>query len=445
MTETENIAILEVENAKLRQRITSLEEKVLLLLELQQKQRVKKDSGNSSLPPSSDIGQKTRSLREKSERSLGGQKGHRGNTLEMTATPDRIIELKSNFCSRCGNSVAGANFILQARRQVLEVPPIVPVWEEYQVFSCTCGNCKHTQSADFPSNITAPIQYGNSVAALAAYFSVYQYVPFRRLKNLFTEVFNLPLAEGTLVNLLEKAAVKSEFFYAKIKTEIEVSKVVGSDETAAKVNGKKWWIWVWQNVRNTFIAAAESRGSQAIAAEFSEGLPNSVLISDRWAAQLKMASNGNQLCLAHLLRDVRYLAELEKEEFAEEFKQLLVKVFDIRREMTGENEICARDKAEELENELNRLLAIPINRERQPETAKFQRSLIKYRNSVLACLYDLEIPPDNNGSERAIRNVKVKQKISGQFKGGQKTFCILRSVIDTLVKRRLDVLIQPES
>ncbi len=158
------------------------------------------------------------------------------------------------------------------------------------------------------------------------------------------------------------------------------------------------------------------------------------------------------MCLAHLLRDVRYLAEAEKEEFADKFKKLLVKVFDVRREMIEKNEVCEQAQAAELEKELNRLLAIPINRERHPETAKFQRSMLKYRNSILECIYDLEVPPDNNASERAIRNVKVKQKISGQFKSGQKTFCILRSVIDTLIKRRLGVLfhltqimkIQPE-
>ena len=55
-------------------------------------------------------------------------------------------------------------------------------------------------------------------------------------------------------------------------------------------------------------------------------------------------------------------------------------------------------------------------------------------------LHDLEVPPDNNASERAVRNVKVKQKISGQFKSGQDTFCILRSIIDTLRKRKLNVL-----
>ena len=452
MTESENIAILEAENAELRQRITALEEKVMLLLELQQKQRVKKDSGNSSLPPSSDIGQKTRSLREQSERSIGGQKGHHGNTLEMTATPDQIIDLKSNYCSRCGSSLAAENFVLQARRQVIEIPPIKPVWEEYRVFACTCPNCEQEQIADFPPSVKAPIQYGSSVSAVAAYLSVYQYVPFRRLKKLFGEVFKLEISEGTLVNLLAKAAQKSGFVYASIKAEIGSSRVVGSDETAAKVDGKKWWMWVWQNVLNTFIVAAESRGSQTIEAEWSEGLPQATLVSDRWAAQLKMSSAGNQICLAHLLRDTRYLAELEKEEFADSFKTLLVKVFEIRKEMVRTNQIRPKKEVSAIENQLNKLLAIAINREKKPFTARFQRSMLKYRNNLLPCLYDLEIPPDNNGSERAIRNIKVKQKISGQFKSGQKTFCVLRSVIDTLIKRQLDVLthltqimkIQPE-
>jgi hypothetical protein len=165
-----------------------------------------------------------------------------------------------------------------------------------------------------------------------------------------------------------------------------------------------------------------------------------------------MTSRGNQLCLAHLLRDVRYLEELEKEEFATGFKTLLVEVFEVRREMVESQKICPPPEAAAIERQLNQLLAIAISREKSAETSRFQRSMLKYRNSLLKCLYDLEIPPDNNGSERAIRNIKVKQKISGQFKTGQKTFCVLRSVIDTLIKRQLDVLthltqiinIQPE-
>ncbi|MEI7586896.1 transposase [Runella sp.] len=92
------------------------------------------------------------------------------------------------------------------------------------------------------------------------------------------------------------------------------------------------------------------------------------------------------------------------------------------------------------ENTLNELLAITIDREISPKTAIFQASMIKYRNYILPCLYNLDIPPDNNGSERAIRNVKIKQKVAGQFKTGQNAFCTIRSVIDTLLKRNLEVL-----
>lgn len=65
--------------------------------------------------------------------------------------------------------------------------------------------------------------------------------------------------------------------------------------------------------------------------------------------------------------------------------------------------------------------------------------MIKYRNYLFPFLYDLQIPPDNHGSQKAIRNIKVKQKISEQFKPGQHDFCVLRSVIDTLIKRKPDV------
>lgn len=92
------------------------------------------------------------------------------------------------------------------------------------------------------------------------------------------------------------------------------------------------------------------------------------------------------------------------------------------------------------ENTLNEMLLITIDKEIHPKTAIFQASMVKYRNYLLPCLYNLDIPPDNNGSERAIRNLKVKQKVSGQFKTGQSAFCIIRSVIDTLLKRKLEVL-----
>lgn len=424
------------------QKIKSLEEKVELLLDLLQKKNVKKDSHNSSLPPSSDLFSKNKSLRPVSTRPNGGQIGHKGSTLEMSKTPDKIIDLMSDFCSVCGQSLTGELFTLKAKRQVIEIPPIIPIYEEYRQYICQCPTCQHQQLADFPLGVNAPIQYGSSVETLVGYFLVYQFIPFKRLQSLFSQLFLLSLSQGSIGNILERSAQKCQGVYQEIKTQILQSSVVGSDETGAKVNGAKWWIWVWQNLQNTFLVASDNRGSKTVDEVFENGLPNSAIVSDRWAAQLKTHSKNSQICLAHLLRDLIYLIELEQLEFAIQFKTFITSVFDKRKSMIESNKAYTLNSEEtiSLEQTLNQLLLISIDKEKYPKSAVFQVSMIKNRNFILPCLYNLEIPPDNNGSERAIRNIKVKQKVSGQFKSGQNAFCVIRSVIDTLLKRGVELL-----
>jgi len=442
-----SLRVQESEACSLPMEVHSLQTKVEESLCIISKQVVKKDSHNSSLPPSSDIVPKTKILRNASALKSGGQKGHKGSTLEMYATPTTIIGLKSDFCSACGLSLKDATYSLQARRQVIEIPPIAPIYEEYQQYACTCPGCSHVQKANFPAEVTAPIQYGSSVAALASYFSVYQYVPFRRLRELFTQVFNLPFSEGTVGNLLEKASQKCGVVYAEIKKQLSQSTVAGSDETGAKVDGSKWRIWVWQNTLNTLLVATDNRGTRSIESVWKDGLQDTVLVSDRWAAQLNMPVKEHQLCLAHMLRDVQYLEECEKHSFATNFKKLLTDVFTLRKDLLQKQQPLKIEDAEatDVEKRLDQLLGECIDKQTQPQTHTFQASMLKHRHYLLPCLYNLEIPPDNNGPERAIRNVKVKQKVSGQFKTGQNFFCIIRSVIDTLRKRNIPLITAPQN
>lgn len=439
MSETEQILRLEAVIALQSQQIILLEEKVAFLLSLLEQKGIKKDSHNSSLPPSSDISTKNKSLRPKSSLKSGGQPGHKGSTLEMSSAPDAIIDLQSNFCSSCGQSLSKARFILHGKRQVVELPPIQPIYQEYRQYACQCPNCDHRQVADYPKDVTAPIQYGSSVKALVSYLSVYQYVPFSRLQDLFSQVFSLPLSQGSIGNILERSAKKCEGVYQRIKVHIAKSTIVGSDETGVKVNGRKGWIWTWQNTRNTYITASDNRGSKTIDTIWNSGLPNATIVSDRWAAQLKTVAKNHQLCLAHLLRDCIFLEESEKHPFALQFQQVLTDVFNSKRTLTLAYQTNSTE-AVELETRLNQVLAIPIDKAKYRNTAIFQCSMLKYRNYILPCLYNLDIPPDNNGSERAVRNIKVKQKVSGQFKTGHHTFCVIRSVIDTLRKRNLNIL-----
>ena len=418
--------------AQLAHRVEGLEQQVLEL-------KAKKDSNNSSIPPSQDHGKvnKNKSLRKKSGRGRGGQHGHKGHTLEMTQTPDKVIDYVPGFCQRCGKGLEDLPDICAERRQVIDIPAIRPTYTEHRAYSKVCS-CGYVTKSVFPSNIKAPIQYGEGVESLIAYFSVRQYLPYRRMKECFQDIFGIGVSEGSLVSAVRRVAYKSLPIYNRIKRNIIDSPVVGADETGAKVNGKKAWFWTWQDSRNTFITVDPSRGYKHIEQLFPNGLTNSILVSDCWAAQLKTPAVGHQLCIAHLQRELNFFIELYDDQWSKNLKKLLLLAQKLKNEMSDyEKEHPARNQ---LETRLEKLLAYDI--EKQPVKIKpFQKRLIKNKAYLFPFLYHQMVPADNNASERAIRNVKVKQKISGQFfnHSNAMDFAVIRSVIDTAIKNGANV------
>jgi transposase len=430
MTDKERIAQLEGQLSQALARIAELEK---LLLKL----GTKKDSQNSHLPPSSDIPRKRGSLRVKSGKPVGGQTGHEGHTLEFSATPDVVEEIRPDFCNACGSSLEGHEFALSASRQLIDIPPIKPITTEYRVFSTLC-RCGHHQGGHFPDGVSNYVQYGPNIQSMAVYQSFYQFMPFARLQDFFAKVCRLPIGKGTIENILRRTAQKALPAYEKIRAVLIVSFFVGSDETSFSANGKKNWFWVWQNKVATYLLAATSRSKKVISDTFPEGLPDSVVCTDRLAAQLSTVSRGSQICLAHLLRDLNYLVETEKAPWASDFKSLLCTAIKLKQEKAE----YAKDdkKALDIEDWADRLLNPAFLEGQMADKAMYRRTqtffrgMVKLRQALFPFLYDHRIPFDNNGSERAIRNVKVKLKVSGQFKSLQQEYAIIRSVIDTAIK-----------
>ena len=447
-SDKERILFLEEENKELRKIISKLENTIIVLTkridyledELR-KTKLNKNSSNSSKPPSSDFSKPKRnqSLRKKSNKKSGGQPGHKGTTLEFQENPDEIIELKPNYCNNCGCYLENEEAHLHSRRQLIDIPPPVkPIVKEYQQYSKHCPNCGHVQKSAYPSGVDNYIQYGSNIEAIIPYLSIYQYLPFKRLQELLLNLFNLSLSQGTIDNILKRMSRKSSSLYYRIKENLYASDCIGSDETSAKVNGDKWWIWVWQDTKATFISASENRGSNTIDTLFPDGFEDAILCSDRWAAQLKTKAKGHQLCVAHLLRELNFIIELEKTDWAKRLKALLKRALMLK---ISQLEYSRDDpKVMELEHNLEELLREEIPRTKYKKTHVLQKSLRKNRDSLLTFLYHKEVTADNNASERAVRNVKVKQKVSGQFKSNHNIFCTMRSVIDTCLKRDVDVM-----
>ena len=138
-------------------------------------------SNTSSTPSSHDIGRaNSKNLRFKTGRSSGAQDGHQGATLAMKAIPDEIIDHKPCYCSDCGADLQQEISIVTQRRQEVIIPPVVVKYIEHREHTKTCSHCGKINKAILPQHLKAPIQYGHSVAAMAVYFSVFQYVSYKR-------------------------------------------------------------------------------------------------------------------------------------------------------------------------------------------------------------------------------------------------------------------------
>jgi transposase len=155
----------------------------------------------------------------------------------MVEHPDQIIHHKPAFCSCCGNNLSNTFQAFLLKRQVVDILVISPTYTEHQIFKNTCS-CRHQNSAVFPKNIKASISYGSSIQATIAYMYTCQYLPFERMSEFFKDVCNLPISQGTICNLLSDFAFKAQPAYTLIAEKIANQKVVGTDETAIRVNGK---------------------------------------------------------------------------------------------------------------------------------------------------------------------------------------------------------------
>ena len=307
------VSYLEMENASLEGEIAKLRKQLSRL------ETPKKDSHNSSIPPSKEslnakAVRRTRSLRIPSGRPSGGQPGHKGSTLFINPTPDETKLHTSLYCSCCGNSLAEITGKEIETRQSIDIPlPVCQIITNHVSIEkkCSCG-CSNRGS--FPAYVKPGVSYGVNMHALVAYLSTVQYISFKRLTSVLKDLYGIEISQGSVSNILNRMRKQSQPGYEAIRNRIANAAVVGADETGENVNGKLQWMWTFQNEATTCIFQHSSRGKAAIESHFPAGLPQSMLVTDRHASCFNMETAGHQLCLAHLLRYLIYLSESNQEQ-----------------------------------------------------------------------------------------------------------------------------------
>ena len=390
-----------------------------------------KNSRNSSVPPSQESIaarelRRTKSLRKPSGKPSGGQPGHKGSTLQSVSTPDRIIEHKPAYCKCCGRPLEGIGYRKIRKTQIMDIKFVLETSEhQYYEKVCECGS---VNNCDAPN---CRIKYGDNIRAFVTYLNVVQCIPFKRIAELISDLSGQKISEGTLQNILKKNSAKADAAYEEIRRRIECAPVVGADETGAAVGKELHWNWIFQNDLLTYVYQLKSRGQQAIDSKFPKGLPNSTLVTDRHQSYFKMNVKNHQVCLAHLLRNAEYLSELDtKQDWSRRFIHLIAHAIDLKR--TGD---ITKRKVKVLKTKMKNLLGESLTH-LDDEFDTFKKGILKVKDYLFTFLTDPHVPYDNNASERGVRKIKIKQKVSGCFRtdGGADDFAKLHSIAETAMK-----------
>jgi transposase len=180
--------------------------------------QLSKNSSNSSKPPGSDgLKKTTKSLRGKSGKKPGAQQGHVGKGLSQVGNPDLIVNHAPANCHGCGLNLSRVDGTCAEKRQIFDVPrPKIEV-TEHRSLEKKCLCCGEVSRGIFPENIKGPVQYGERVQALTAYFAHQHFIPVDRVCQIFEDVFGVNISRGLGSNVDEKFFLQLESFESSLK------------------------------------------------------------------------------------------------------------------------------------------------------------------------------------------------------------------------------------
>lgn len=409
--------------ARLTARVAELEAKL---------KQPPKTPDNSSTPPSQ--GQKA-NRPEKREGPRKGSLGREGGGRRLAEEPDQIVVAKATACAHCHSPLGEANQRLQARYDKIDLPPVRPEVTRVERFAGHCPCCGLTTLAPVPDGLEEGSPFGLSILAAALYLRFTHAISYRRLSRLFLHLFALEISEGALDALFRRAKPCFDTEVAAILARLRRCRVVCSDETTVRVDGRTQWNWVFQNGEVVIHVIRPGRG-RAVVDEVMGGHRPQIWVSDLYSAQRGHADLW-QVCLAHQLRDLRYAIEAGDAILAPRLKALVLRAVVLARRRFALKDSTREHYRRRLERELTAILALmPTNRHGK----RLKKRYLAIRGNLFTFLTHPEAPPDNNGSERELRPMATYRKVTGGFRSdwGRDLCAAVRSVIGTAARRGLD-------
>ena len=220
-----------------------------------------KNSRNSSIPSSAEGLKKTKSMRKKGSRPPGGQPGHKGSTLKQIAHPDHVEDHPlPGVCDACGGMLAGE--ATTDIRQVFDLPPVAMEVTEHRIHHLRCS-CGKLHRSEFPADVSAPVQYGPGVKALAVYLTQHHMLPVARTAQVLGDLYGVPISAGTVQSMIAEAGTILAPTVERIADAVAQARVAGADESGFRVAGKLSWLHAAVTDALTWLGVHAKRGKIA--------------------------------------------------------------------------------------------------------------------------------------------------------------------------------------
>lgn len=423
--------------------------------------RLDANSGNSSKPPSSDspfTKPAPKSLRGKSGRKPGGQPGHEGTTLRQVADPDEVVLHEPPACTGCGAALAGRPLSGSTARQVFDLPAVTVAVTEHHFLERECA-CGQRTRAVAPAQIAAPVQYGPRINAIIVYLYMGQFLSKARTAQALSELFDVPVSEGTVSAAVTRAAGGLATFTDLVRERITAAPVVNFDETGLRVESKLHWVHSASTDRYSLLGVHPKRGTEGMKALGVLPTFTGIAVHDAWAPYDTYTTATHALCNAHVLRELQAVTDHAAgadpdawcwaTQTADALRDLLHLAETAAPGTAAADPDSGVDPAKLAEIlHAYRSAVILGAGSTAARTSKLQakhhalaKRLTAREADYLRFLHDPAVPFDNNAAEREIRMVKLRQKVSGSQRTlrGARHFAAIRSYTATASKHGINM------
>lgn len=418
------VVIKESEYNALKEAIHKLEETAVLLNAKLAK--LSKTSINSSKPPSSDLVKKNHKKGKENKGKIGGQPGHPKHDRKLFSQADvhNLEEYNLTECPACHHSVdidlsKEPHIIQQA--EIIEVPIQI---EEHRAHAYWCENCQKHHFAEFPPEVIKAGLFKTKITAVVAYMKNVCHCSFSNIRKYFRDVLLIKVSRGYLSKVIQKVSKSLEGSYAELLNILPLTLQVNVDETGHKENGDKFWTWVFKTDLYVLFKIDKSRGSKVLIEVLGEEF-DGVLGCDYFSAYRKYMKDFNitiQFCIAHLIREIKYLTSLPDKETKAYGQQLLSDVKELFKIIHEKSAISEKDFTDKLTQAKNQIIKTAIEeapsfinekgKVEKREVKNMVKRFVDHGKSYFEFITSPGVEPTNNTAEQAIRFVVIDRLVT---------------------------------